>query len=687
MNSKKLEKKILITNKLGLHARAAAKFVNLTSKCSSKFFVKKGKNSVNGSSILGLMTLAASKGTEIQVQCIGDKAEEDLNKLVDLIKNNFGEEKPLPENLNREKIYEGIGVSHGFAIGNVEIKHSSSLNHSKYNIPISGIKNEINRFEKAVKKSILDLKNIIKKIKGSKNNIYEEMKFMLEANVSILTSSSLIRDAKKRIEKDLVNAELAINEELSKHSMQFSKINDNYLRDRFDDVRHVCGRILDNLQKIKKKKKSLFRNKILVASEFSPADLLTDSKAQISGLVSVFGGPEGHFAIVARSLSIATVVGIKDILKNLNNDELIIVDGEKGRIIQNPSKTTMQYYQNKIEEQKNLDKKLNFFKDFTPSTKDKLRIKIEANVDNSQEVKESMKKGIDGIGLFRSEYLFMNKKTLPTEDEQFNLIKKSLLYLEGKTLTIRTLDIGNDKQVPSMEKLLSKSPNPALGLRAVRLALAFPKIFKKQISAILRASKYGKIRIMLPMVSNVNEIEESKKLIDEVRDSLIKRGIKIANKTPELGILIETPAAALISEQLSKKCDFFAIGSNDLTMYTLAIDRGDEEVAKIYDPTHLSVLKLIKLTCNSAKKAKIPISVCGEMAGDTIFTSLLIGMGITTLSMSSSRILRVKQFISKINSSEAKKISEDILNEDNNMLIKEKLKNYNMKIRKLIFNN
>ena len=298
-----------------------------------------------------------------------------------------------------------------------------------------------------------------------------------------------------------------------------------------------------------------------------------------------------------------------------------------------------------------------------------------------------MKKGIDGIGLFRSEYLFMNKKTLPTEDEQFNLIKKSLLYLEGKTLTIRTLDIGNDKQVPSMEKLLSKSPNPALGLRAVRLALAFPKIFKKQISAILRASKYGKIRIMLPMVSNVNEIEESKKLINEVRDSLKKKGIKIANKTPELGILIETPAAALISEQLSKKCDFFAIGSNDLTMYTLAIDRGDEEVAKIYDPTHLSVLKLIKLTCNSAKKAKIPISVCGEMAGDTIFTSLLIGMGITTLSMSSSRILRVKQFISKIDSSEAKKISEDILNEANYMLIKEKLKNYNMKVRKLIFDN
>ena len=204
-----------------------------------------------------------------------------------------------------------------------------------------------------------------------------------------------------------------------------------------------------------------------------------------------------------------------------------------------------------------------------------------------------------------------------------------------------------------MEKILSKSPNPALGLRAVRLALAFPRIFKKQISAILRASKYGKIRIMLPMVSNVYEIDESKKLINEVHQDLLKKGYKIPKKLPDIGILIETPAAALISEQLSKRCDFFAIGSNDLTMYTLAIDRGDEEVAKIYDPTHLSVLKLIKLTCESAKKAKIPVSVCGEMAGDTIFTSLLIGMGIKTLSMSSSRILKVKQYLSKVNSKEA----------------------------------
>ena len=223
MNQKKLKRKILITNKLGLHARAAAKFVNLTSQCKSKFIVKKGNNSVNGSSILGLMTLAAAKGTEINVQCIGKNSEDDLEKLVNLVKNNFGEEKPLSENIKEEKVYKGIGVSFGFAIGNTLLTKDSSLSHSKYNISINNVEKEIARFENAVKKSITDLKKIIKKVKGSRNNIYEEMKFMLEANVSILTSSSLIKDSKKRIRRDLVNAEHAISEELSRHSKQFKK--------------------------------------------------------------------------------------------------------------------------------------------------------------------------------------------------------------------------------------------------------------------------------------------------------------------------------------------------------------------------------------------------------------------------------------------------------------------------------
>ena len=680
MQEKRLERKILITNKLGLHARASAKFVDFTSKCKSKFLVKKGRNVVNGSSLLGLMTLAASKGTEIKIQCVGQNAEEDLQKLINLIKNNFGEEKPLPGNLIKEKIYKGIAVSHGFVIGNCAIKKSSDLSYSKYNIPTSEVTNEVKRLDKAVKNSVSDIGKIIKKIKDHKNDIYGEMKFMLEAIISIISSSSLVSDAKKRIHSDLINAEFAIIEELNKHSKIFKKIKDDYLKDRFDDVRDVCRRILENLQKKKRKQKLIRANQILISNELSAADLLSLSKTKLSGLVSVMGGPEGHFAIVARSLSIPTLVGVKNILKDLKDNEPIVLDGEKGILIKNPKISTINYYKKKIEDQKNVNKKLNFLRKKIPLTSDNLRVRIEANIDNSDEAKEAMKIGIDGIGLLRSEYMFMDKKRMPSEKEQFYFIKKTLNHLKGKPLTIRTLDIGNDKKVPFIEKFLAKSPNPALGLRAIRLTLAFPKIFKRQISAILRASKFGKIRIMLPMVSNVSEILEAKKLINDVSKDLTLKKKEFNRRNIKIGVLIETPAAALISESLAKNCDFLAIGTNDLTMYTLAIDRGDEEVAKIYDPAHLSVLRLIKLSSDSAKKVGVPVSVCGEMAGDTMFTSLLLGMGIKTLSMSISRILKVKQFITKIDSKEVFKICNEIFREHDNLLIKHKLKVYYDKI-------
>ena len=684
MQEKRLEKKILITNRLGLHARASAKFVELISKCKSKFIIKKGKKIVNGSSLLGLMTLAASKGTEIKIQCIGENSQEDLSKLVNLIKNNFGEEKPLSDNIIKEESFKGIPVSHGYAIGNCFVMEGSDITYSKYNIPIYEIKKEHKRLDFAVKKSLDDLSKIIEKIKDSRNDIYKEMKFMLQANKSIITSSSLVKDSKKRIEIDLINAEFAIIEELNKHSKIFKKIKDDYLKDRFDDVRDVCKRILENLQNKKKKKSRLSENQILVASELSPADLLSHSKSKISGLVSVLGGPEGHFAIVARSLSIPTIVGVKNLLINIKNNEQIVLDGEKGLLIKNPTSRTVNFYKKKIEEQKNKDRKLNYLKKIIPKTKDNIQVGIQANIDNSEEAKESMKFGIDGIGLYRSEYLFMNKKRMPSENEQYDSLKRTLKYLKGKPLTVRTLDIGNDKKVPSIEKYLNKSPNPALGLRAIRLTLAFPKIFRRQISAILRASFYGNVKIMLPMVSNVSELTETKNLINKVRNDLISKKIKISSKLPEIGVLIETPAAALISESLAKNCDFLAIGTNDLTMYTLAIDRGDEEVAKIYDPAHLSVLRLIKLSADSAKKVGVPISVCGEMAGDTIFTSLLLGMGINKLSMSVSRILKVKQFIKNVNYNEVKKISNEILAEDDSVRIKQILKSYYDKIYSII---
>ncbi len=679
-------KKIQITNKLGLHARAAAKFVKISSNLSSQVVVKFGKHSVCGTSILGLMSLAAKQGSNIEIKCKGKRCISDLQQLLELIKNNFGEEKRIKQTNLKEKIFKGIGVSSGVFIGECFLKESVGMVFSHYKISKDDIKKEIKRFDGAVKNSILELNKLIKSIQSKNSSGNNEMKFILEAHVLMLRSSSLVNDARKNIKKKLINAEWSIVEEHKKHEEQYKKIKDSYFRERFDDVKDVCKRIINNLKvdKLGKKIKHDLNNKVVISEELSAADLMVIQKNKISGLVSEQGGPEGHFAIIARSLSIPTVVGVKGILDVLKNGERIIIDGDNGFIIRNPSNTSIRKYSNIIEDQNSQNLKLNSFRDIFPITIDKKRIFVEANVDTSIEVSDAMEKGIDGIGLFRSEYLYMNRKNLPSENEQFHLIKDSLSGLKNKHLTIRTLDIGNDKQIESFEKLIPPSPNPALGLRAIRLTLAFPKIFEKQISAILRASFFGKLRIMLPMVSNVSEFLEAKKIILNVRKKLKKSKIKISSKIPEIGVLIETPAAALISHSLAKHCDFFAIGTNDLTMYTLAIDRGDETVAKIYDPGHLSVLKLIKMTSEAAKNANIPVSICGEMAGDVFFTPLLIGMGINVLSMSTSRILRVKQFINFISLEECFKLSQKITEHTNSEDIKKHLEEFKKKIEKRI---
>lgn len=686
MIKKKLERKIYITNKLGLHARAAAKFVNATSKCSSKVQVKKGKTSVDGTSILGLMSLAATNGTQISIQCNGEDAKKDLFALTELVRKNFGEEKPSDKNFLREKIFQGIGVSPGVFIGLCHLKEDVGYVFSRYKIKISEVDSELVRFNNAVKKSINELKYLIKKSDSKEYSGQNEMSFILQAHVMMLNSSSLVKQSRLKIKNDLINAESAISDELENHEKTYKQIKNSYFKERFDDVKDVCRRVIRNLEKnrYKTKRRESFRNRIVISEELSAADLLALQKKNITGLVSELGGPEGHFSIVARSFSIPTIVGVKDVLKNFKNDEKIIIDGDKGIVIQNPSIPTIRKYEDKIDYQKTETLKLDSFKKIQPITLDKKRIFIEANVDNSIEVKDAYTKGIDGIGLFRSEYLYMNKKNLPTEKEQFELIKNSIEELNGKVLTIRTLDIGNDKNIESFDKLIAPSPNPALGLRAIRLTLAFPKIFIKQITAILKASLYGPLRIMLPMVSNVNELNEAKDIINKVYNDLKEKGIKVPRKIPSIGVLIETPAAALTADSLAENCDFLAIGTNDLTMYTLAIDRGDESVAKIYDPGHLSVLKLIKMTFDSGKNKKIPVSVCGEMAGDIFFTALLIGLGINRLSMSTSRILKIKQFINSINYNETKILAKKILEETSSERIKKLLENFNKNHNKKI---
>ncbi len=681
-----VKKRLLITNKLGLHARAAAKFVNVTSKCDSEISVKRGKKVVSGSSILGLMTLAAKKDSEILIICKGPSAKKDLESLEKLISNNFGEEETIKEVKNEEKIYKGIGVSPGVSIGICYLSEKDKLDYRKYAIKKTELKKELTRFDKAVKDSIQELKYIIKKSNKktlSKNN---EMKFILEAHIQMLTSSSLVKDSRKQIERKLINAESAIEEELKRHELIFKNLKDNYFKERFDDVEDICKRIINCLQiNISEKKEKFEKGKlVMISKNFSAADVMSINKNSVVGLLSAYGGPEGHFSIVARSFSIPTIVGIKDLFKNIREGDEIVLDGDQGLVILKPSVATLEKYRNRLNEIKNQSSKLKLFKKIDPQTKDKKKIFIEANVDDFSDAKEAIEKGINGIGLYRSEYLYMNKKKFPTEEQEFQMLKKTLIILKNKFLTIRTLDIGNDKHSEQIDKLIGPSQNPALGLRAIRLTLAFPEIFKKQISAILRANFYGKIRIMLPMVSHLYELQAAKKIIKEVHLELIKKKNKVKRRLPPIGVLIETPAAALISDILAKHCDFFAIGTNDLVMYTLAIDRGDDNVAYIYDPAHLSVLKLIRMSKESAERNNIPISVCGEMAGDSLFSSFLIGLGIDTLSMSTSRILRLKQFIQNLNFSDASKLCDKIFKDSNYGMTKNILREFSKKVNKQI---
>ena len=683
ITDKVFKKKILISNKLGLHARAAAKFVKTTSRCVSKILVKKGNKIVDGSSILGLMTLAAKKGSEIQIIGKGNSARKDVESILKLITNNFGEEEPLNEAKVNEKFYNGIGVSPGVAIGKCYLSEKDKLDYRKYTIKKRDVKQEIARFDKAVKDSIEELKIIIKKSSKrllTKNN---EMNFIFEAHIQMLKSSSLVKDSRKQIQKKLINAEAAIEEELKKHEQTFKNLNDDYFRERFDDVEDICKRLINCLQTDIKKKKKTSNNKnlVIISKNFSAAEIMSINRNSIAGLVSAYGGPEGHFSIVARSLSIPTIVGIKGLIENVRDGDEVVLDGDQGLLVLNPRAQTKIKYKNKHNEIKSQSDKLNLFKNIYPKTKDKRKIFIEANVDDYSDAKQAISKGINGIGLYRSEYLYMNRRKLPTEEQEFQMLKKTLILLQKRFLTIRTLDIGNDKHAEQIDKLVGPSQNPALGLRAIRLTLAFPDIFKKQISAILRANYHGNIRIMLPMVSHLYELEAAKKIIKQVHKELLNKKVKVKKKLPPIGVLIETPAAALISDILSKHCDFFAIGTNDLVMYTLAIDRGDDNVASIYDPAHLSVLKLIKMSKDSAERNGIPVSVCGEMAGDSLFSSFLIGLGIDTLSMSTSRILRSKQFIQNLNFCDAKKLCDKIFKETNYGKIKKILSDFSNNIK------
>jgi len=444
-----------------------------------------------------------------------------------------------------------------------------------------------------------------------------------------------------------INAEAALRMQRDHLVAAFEQMEDPYLRSRRDDVEHVAARILRVLTKSDHgavpKAVSPSEPQIVVADDLTPADIILMSRQNVVAFITEYGGPLSHTAILARSLGMPAVVGVHHASRLLQEDEMLIVDGEPGHAVASPDGIALSFYNAKKQKQLAARAALGKLKDKPAVSRDGVKITLLANIELPEDAKQAARMGAEGVGLYRTEFLYMNRKDLPDEDEQYDAYARVIASVKGP-ITIRTLDLGADKQVDSGRHGGSTPNNPALGLRAIRLCLREPDMFRTQLRALLRASVHGAVKIMLPMISSLQEFRQASAVIEGARAAL-KRENKAVADNVEVGAMIEIPAAAIAAPILARQAKFFSIGTNDLIQYTLAIDRVDDEVNYLYDPLNPAVLQLIRMTIQAGEKAGIPVAMCGEMAGDPRFTRLLLGLGLTEFSMHPTSVLEVKRQI------------------------------------------
>jgi len=539
----------------------------------------------------------------------------------------------------------GVGVSGGIAIGQAHLVSNALLEVVHYQLPKHLIDDEIARFNSA----IAIVKADLEQIRGSlRNNGPAELGAFIGTHLMMLADKSLSEVPKYIIRNEQCNAEWAIKLQMDDIVEQFEQIEDEYLRERKQDVVQVVERVIKVLlghsnQLTAKQQASAInqeRKRILVAHDISPADAIQFKQHQFGAFITDVGGVTSHTAILARSLNIPSIVALQKARDLINDGELIIVDGDQGVVIVNPDKSVLTEYKLRQEQWELEQQKLQRIKTKKAVTIDGASVELLANIEVPEDVVAAKAAGAAGIGLYRTEFLFMNRREMPDEEEQFVAYKAVAEAMKGLEVTIRTLDLGADKQM-NPDSVVNCA-NPALGLRAIRLCLSEPQIFHTQLRALLRASHFGNIKILIPMLSTLAELRQTKLLLERAKVSLRKESIAF-NEHIMLGGMIEVPAAAINAEAFAKELDFLSIGTNDLIQYTLAIDRTDDTVAHLYNPLHPSVLKLILMTIKAGDKFGKSVSVCGEMAGDSKLTKLLIGMGLKQLSMHPSHILSVKQ--------------------------------------------
>ncbi|MCC7328310.1 MAG: phosphoenolpyruvate--protein phosphotransferase [Burkholderiales bacterium] len=536
----------------------------------------------------------------------------------------------------------GVGVSSGIAIGRAQLVSHATLEVAHYTISPSKVDVEIERFTNAVKEVQKELEGLHVAMTGG--DVPGEFGAFLDVHWMILSDSTLSEAPKRLILEQRCNAEWALTQQLAVLVEQFEQIEDPYLRERKSDIVQVGERILKRLMGMRGTLRAPIAEEqtILVAHDLSPADVIQFKSHHYGAFLTDVGGATSHTAIVARSLNVPAVVATHNARQLIRDTEMLIVDGDSGVVIVNPDRAVLSEFRLK-QSQLDLERqKLKRLRSKRAETIDGEHVELYANIELPGDLAQTLENGATGVGLFRSEFLFLNRKGLPSEDEQFEAYRAVAQGMHGRPVTIRTFDLGADKHLEGLGGLSRVAPNPALGLRAVRFCLAEPRLFLTQLRAILRASHYGRVRILVPMLASSSEIDQTLQMIEQAKEHLREQGVPF-DSSIEIGGMIEIPAAILAMDAFLSKLDFLSIGTNDLIQYTLAVDRADEAVAHLYDPLHPAIIRLLALAIGTAKKARKPIAVCGEMAGEVDLTRLLLGLGLRHFSMHPAHLLAVKQ--------------------------------------------